>query len=138
MRKIREELLAILEPNNSTPPISYWIKILTFFEQHTNQLNIEDMQIICDESERCRAYYNQERHHMITIYRNGEKIEQPQSEPGLNISKDNVFPKIYDYLENMIQEEKYSEDINWGNKSKNTPVITNNLPIQLPLVASHR
>ncbi len=133
----REKLLSLLEPDNLTPSLSYWISFLNFFEQNIDDLDIADMRIICDECEKCRQYLNQDRERTIMIFRNGHEMELKQIDPGLGIAKEDVFPKIYDHLE-MLEKQAESEieeeEDNWS-----TDVIQINTPTHeevIPLAAA--
>jgi len=77
---------------SSENPLSFynWIQILNFFENHKNELDIEDVQLIVDRSEKIRLYVNEE-------YRS--RIERCE-----------VRPNVYLHLENL-KEEKSRSDI---------------------------
>ena len=73
----------ILTITSSNEPISfyYWIKLLTFFDKHKEQLDLEDIKIIVDKCEECRLYLNEHSNSYI--------------------ERHNVNPNIYEYLENI-------------------------------------
>jgi len=127
----RDELIALLDHNNPSPSLIYWNSILYFFEQNKQYLDLHDMEIICTESEYCRNFWNKDRTIIVTINKNGKQIPQENVIPSLNISKDDVNPKIYDHLESMRQAEKAKE-------KKKKQKITTPEPIlgDIPLVAT--
>jgi hypothetical protein len=107
----REKLLDLLD-TDSTPSISYWICILNFFEKNITYLDIDDMKLLCDESERVRKYFNNPRKQKVEIFRNGKKVELTQSDPSLEIEKEAIFSKIYDHLDALIAAETDEENDN--------------------------
>jgi len=102
----REELLELINPDDTSPSLSYWTQILSFFENNQPSLDIQDMRILCAESERCRDFWNTPRTKTITIFRNGKEMEMDQAIMPLNIKKDEVFPKVYDHLARLEHEEE--------------------------------
>lgn len=128
----RKQLLQILEPDTSLPSMSYWNTLLDFFQKNKNYLDIQDVEIICDESEKVRNYFNTDRKQTITVYRNGTEIKQPQITRGLNIHKEDISPKIYDHLEALKLEEEHNEeyvDINVSSKSSNVTQYDEVMPL---------
>lgn len=83
MSQWREDILKI---TSTEQPISFftWITLLTFFNKHKDQLDLEDIKIILDKSEEHRVYLNSQ-------IRSKDYIE-----------KHDVNPNIYEYLEKFI------------------------------------
>jgi len=125
----REQLLSLLDPSNSSPSLSYWTSILSFFENNQKQLDLSDMKIICEESERCREYSNTDREYPVTVYRNGHESVMMQIDKGLGITKEKVSPKVYDYLKELQDEEYRADEEETYMKPGPIPVTTDAIPL---------
>lgn len=79
---VKSEILKLTSTNE---PISFflWVKLLTFFEKHKEQLDLEDIKIIVDKCEECRLYLNEN----SSTY----------------IKQEETVPNVYEYLENIIK-----------------------------------
>ena len=106
MGLVRDKLLDLINSDNLDPSLSYWCDILLFSEANKDSLNIQDMTMICVESERCRAYWNSNWKSTITIFRNGHEMEIDQIKPGLDIKKEEVGPNVYQLLDDKIEKER--------------------------------
>jgi len=77
--------------SSSKNPLSFWnwIQVLNFFEEHKNDLDIGDLELIVKRSEENRLYVNEE---------HGSGIEQCE-----------VRPDVYLYLEHLKEEKRRSD-----------------------------
>lgn len=128
----REELLELITPEK-TPCLYYWTSILTFFENNTSYLDINDTKLICEEIERLRKYFNTPRSIDITTYRNGHKISLQKICPSMNIKKEDVYPNVYDHLNMLVkenEEHEYEENMRYKTSGSNTNTFS------IPLAAA--
>jgi protein tyrosine phosphatase len=86
----KDEISDIIDHQNLAPSFSYWISILNYAEKHKNELSLIDLEYLAHESERCRAYWNQQ---------------------GSDITKIDVNPNIHRIIEQKITEALDDEDI---------------------------
>lgn len=105
---VLKDLKRILQPDDPTPSLVYWNALLTFFEQHDKEeFDVETMRVLCQESERCRAYWNSKRIKRISFMKGMDN--QPQclevEENGLQIKKSDVYPRIYECLVELESRE---------------------------------
>jgi len=80
MSQWRKDILAITS-SNKTISFSLWVSLMNVFENHQNELDLEDVEIIVDKVEEYRIYLNQ---HSCS-----------------HIERQEVFPNVYQHLENM-------------------------------------
>lgn len=129
----REELLELISPDTKVPSFTYWAQVLDFFHQYQNLLDIRDMEILCAESERCRAYANRDKEEILTLYRNGKYVTQTIKKTGTNIKKEEVSPKVYDHLEILKEAERQAREA----EVKSKPVRKSEpIPGTIPLAAA--
>jgi len=102
-----EDILIIFSSNQ---PISFllWTKLLNFFEDHKEVLDLEDMKILVGKCEECRLYLNEH------SYVRANPIKQHET-----------FPNIYVHLEKM-------------NIQKHNTEVTDKSPIRTTLIACHQ
>lgn len=84
--------LTILLSSNTPVSIFYWITLLNFFEEYQTDLDIDDIQRLVAECERCRTEYN-------TNHKNTDKIR-----------KEDTRPNIYSHLDVLETKEQYHND----------------------------
>jgi len=109
----RDEISEVVQPNNLTPSLTYWINILNFAEQHMDELSLADLEYLAYESERCRNYWNKDHKEIKTITKNGKDVEQPVIRKGLGIKQEDVYPNIHDMIEQkleVIRQEELEEE----------------------------
>lgn len=91
------------------------------------------MEILCAESERCRAYANRDKEEILTLYRNGKYVTQTIKKTGTNIKKEEVSPKVYDHLEILKEAERQAREA----EVKSKPVRKSEpIPGTIPLAAA--
>ena len=73
---------------SSNKPISFhlWVKLLNFFEENKNHLDLDDVKLLVDKCEECRLYLNE---HSCS------HIEQHET-----------FPNVYVHLEMLKKKHK--------------------------------
>lgn len=79
----KDEISDVIDPQNSSPSLSYWVSILNYFENNRDKLSLADLEYLAVESERCREYWNCK---------------------GLDIEKSDVRPNIHRHIEQKILE----------------------------------
>lgn len=133
----RDKLLNIIDSDNLNPSLNYWITLLNFFENNITNLDIDDMELICDECERVRVFLNTARTETVTVYRNGQEIKQPYVIPGMNIHKKDISPNVYNHLKQMKDAEDEQKLIEWHNdvdiNSVNKPGDTESVSTEKPI-----
>ena len=130
MGQKRDVLLAMLETDNLNPSLNYWCSLLNFAEDNKHSLDVSDMELICDESERCRAYYNGERRFKQTIFRNGKEVEIEMTKMPLDIVKEEVAPNVYNMLEEKLEEQRLLEE---EREQETKTYITETEPMEVPI-----
>ena len=109
---VRKEIEALLDTENPSPSLSYWNTLLEAFRSNNkNDFDVETMRILCDESERCRLYWNTPRK-VIKSYIKGaadEPTYQEVEEHSLEIAKGDVNPRIYDWLSELELRERIKQ-----------------------------
>lgn len=132
----REEMLELINPEDRSPSLTYWASLLTFFENNKPTLDVRDMTILCAETERVRAYCNDERRETITIFRNGAKMDIERSVPGKGISKDDTHPRIYDHLDQLLFDEEERERVAQELREEKKASVESPGEKNLPMVAA--
>lgn len=101
------EIRKLVNKKDLTPSLSYWNSILNYFETNKKNLDIDDVRALCDESERCRVYWNLERVEIKTITSFSGRVEERKIfKQGLGISRNDVNPNIYSHLWQMERDEE--------------------------------
>lgn len=105
----RWDEIEILITYDPTPSINYWNKLLRYFDKNKEHLITKQIQEICNECERCRLYWNEDKLEIITK----EEKKIPIQKKGLNIRREDVNPNIYFYLEQRkrIEQQEQNADI---------------------------
>lgn len=101
MSHLRRDIETLIENSNVNPSLFYWTQILTLFELHANDLDIDDVRLLCAECERCRVYWNTDKKHERTIIKNGKEETLSLVKKSLDIEQENIFPTIYAHLAEM-------------------------------------
>lgn len=135
MGQLREQLLEMIDSSNPSPSLSYWNKFLNFFSDNKDQLNTQDMEILCAECERCRAYWNEDRIEIMRLQRAGGEVDQEKVIKGLGINREDVYPKIYDHLEMLRREDELAAEQE-AKELEKTAVTTEVIPEAIPLAAA--
>lgn len=107
MRTITEQFLFL--KNKGDTSLVYWSSILHLIHQYPDNLSIEVVSKICDESERLRNYWNAR---------------------GLGINKEDVYPNVYRCLRDLEYEEMLAEQEEKREEETKTYMTT-----ELPLAA---
>ena len=125
----------MIDSSNPSPSLSYWNKFLNFFSDNKDQLNTQDMEILCAECERCRAYWNEDRIEIMRLQRAGGEVDQEKVIKGLGINREDVYPKIYDHLEMLRREDELAAEQE-AKELEKTAVTTEVIPEAIPLAAA--
>ncbi len=139
MSDLRAEMMDILDPYNPSPSLTYLARVLDFFQTKKDSLDIPDMTILCAEVERCRVYANTDRIDTITIFRNGKEQTIDRNVPGLDISKESVFPNPYNHLEEMKEERDRlarEAEAQKVQEERKMPVVRDPIPAPVPMAAA--
>lgn len=83
-----ENILTIF--SSDTISFILWVKLLNFFDDNKDQLDLEDIKLLVDKCEECRLYLNEN-----SYVRPEDRIEQEET-----------FPNVYVYLEMLKKKEK--------------------------------
>lgn len=94
---VKSDIIKLINTDDITPSLIYWVQLLNFFEFNVDKLDIDDVRLLCIENERCRLYWNE------------DKEEENKIRSGLNIEQKDVTPNIYAHLAEMERREKHSE-----------------------------
>lgn len=107
MSRLRKQIKTLIKNSDSTPSLFYWTQILTFFEDHTDELDIKEVRMLCAECERCRTYWNTEE---VTetkfIKPGGQEQTLTRVRQSLHIEQEDVNPNIYAHLAEMERQEE--------------------------------
>ena len=107
--ELRDQMLQIIKPD-LFPSVNYWCSILDFFERNKTALNVDEIRVLAEESERCRMSLNQDTTETISIQKNGKNIEQQYTKCGLNIKSVDVNPNIPVYLNYLEHTEENKKE----------------------------
>ena len=121
----RKEIIELLNTDDATPSLLYWNDLILFYIANKPDLDFEDVQILYDESERCRTYWNLDKIETITIVKNGNEMKMKRPVKGLDIGKEEVYSDLYKYYDYLVDQEE-----------ETTEAEDYQVPIALQLIAA--
>jgi len=109
---VARDLKKLLRTDDLSPSLDYWAALLGYFENvRKDQVTLDTMRVLCEESERCRAYWNRPRTKRVSYFKgtSDELTYLEIEEKGLEITKGDVYPRIYDFLNELELQETLTQ-----------------------------